>query len=281
MTREEFYVAASRTRGETFLYATPEVQAAREEIAPASPYLRSGLDHIAEAAERSGAQTAAMDEALRSRFAQMPSDQLASRLRELRAEVGAEHQDQEARRRHAERVRENELRIERIEEAREGLPEPGRLSDRAERERTERDLDLREGMAREEAERLAAEARELPDVRHEARAEEAVIESVLADRERLAATAARISPPDYITTELGERPADPSKAAAWDKAVRGVESYRLRNGIVDRDSALGPRPADRGAHREHERARASIEQAQRQLQLQRSAERSIDQGIAR
>ncbi|MGE5527040.1 MAG: MobF family relaxase, partial [Methanosarcina sp.] len=107
MTREEFYVATSRTRGETFLYATPEVQLAREEIAPESPYLRGGLEHIAEAAERSGAQTAAMDEALRSRFAPMPSDQLASRLRELSSEAGAESQDQQAHRRHAERVREN------------------------------------------------------------------------------------------------------------------------------------------------------------------------------
>jgi conjugative relaxase-like TrwC/TraI family protein len=279
MTREEFYVAASRTRGETFLYATPEVQIAREEIAPPSPYLRSGLDHIAEAAERSGAQSAAMDEALRSRFAQMPFEQLASRLRELRAEVGAEHQDQAARRRNAERVRENEQRIEQIEEAREELPEPGRRANRAERERSERELDLRERLVREEAERLAAEVRELPDVRHEARAEEAVIESVLADRLRLAATAARISPPDYITAELGERPADPSKAAAWDKGVRAIERYRLRNGVVDRDIALGAKPANRNGHLEHERARASIEQVQRQLQLRRSAERSLSQGI--
>ncbi|HVD40052.1 MAG TPA: MobF family relaxase [Solirubrobacterales bacterium] len=284
MTREEFYVAASRTRGETFLYATPEVQAAREEIAPPSPYLRSGLDHIAEAAERSGAQTAAMDEALRSRFAQMPSDQLASRLRELRAEVGAEHQDQEAHRRHAERVKENEQRIERIErieEAREGLPGPGRRerrADRAERERSERDLDLREALAREEAERLAAEARELPDVRHEARAEGAVIESVLADRERLAATAARISPPDYITAELGERPADATKAAAWDKAVRRVEGYRLRNGVVDRGTVLGPKPRDHAAQVEHSRVRERLERAQRELglQRQRASTRSLD-----
>jgi conjugative relaxase-like TrwC/TraI family protein len=283
MTREEFYVAASRTRGETFLYATPEVQAAREEIAPPSPYLRSGLDHIAEAAERSGAQTAAMDEALRSRFAQMPSDQLASRLRELRAKVGAEHSNQEARRRLAERVRENELRIERIQSAREGLSEPGRRerrAGRAERERSERDLDLRERLAREEAERLAAEARELPVVRHEARAEGAVIESVLADRERLAATAARISPPAYITAEIGERPADPLRAAAWDKAVREVEGYRLRNGVVDRNSALGPKPRDHAAQVEQKRARERLECAQQELERQRGREiqRTLDLG---
>ena len=34
MDKQELYVAASRTRGETFIYATPEIQSHREEIAP-------------------------------------------------------------------------------------------------------------------------------------------------------------------------------------------------------------------------------------------------------
>lgn len=264
MTKEEFYVATSRTRGETYLYATPEVQLAREELAPPSPYLRGGLEHIAEAAERIGAQTAAMDEALRSRFARMPSDQLASRLRELAAEAGAESHNQQAHHRHAEQVQEHEQRLEWIEARREAIPEPAR---RAQRGSAERDLDLRERLAREEAERLQAEARELPDVRHEARAESAVIESVIGDRERLAAAAARISPPDYIKRELGERPSDPRKAAEWDRAVRGIEGYRLRNGVVDRDSALGAKPKEPSKAHEHDQAQQRIERSQRQLHL--------------
>ena len=59
MDKQELYVAASRARGETRLYATPEIQAHREEIAPRSPYLREGIPHIAEAAERDRAQLAA------------------------------------------------------------------------------------------------------------------------------------------------------------------------------------------------------------------------------
>ncbi len=283
MTREEFYVATSRTRGDTFLYATPEVQMAREEIAPPSPYLREGLEHIAEAAERSGAQSAAMDEALRSRFARMPSEQLAARLRELAAEAGAESQDQQVHRRHAERVRENEQRLEWIEARRETIPEPARRErrgDRQERESTERDLDFRERMAREEGERLQVEAAELPDVRHEARAESAVIESVIGDRERLAAAAARISPPDYIKQELGKRPRDPTKAREWDQAVRGIEGYRLRNRVVDRDSALGAKPKDPAEAREHDRAQRQVEQSRRQLHLhhQHGQARSHDIG---
>ncbi|MGE5527202.1 MAG: MobF family relaxase [Methanosarcina sp.] len=277
MTREEFYVATSRTRGETFLYATPEVQLAREEIAPESPYLRGGLEHIAEAAERSGAQTAAMDEALRSRFAPMPSDQLASRLRELSSEIGAEQQDQQAHIRHAERVAEYEQRLELLAGQREKVPEPKRWerwADRAERERAERDRAARERWAREEAERLLVEARELPDVRHEARAEAAVIESVLADRERLAAAAARVSPPDYIKRELGERPSDPTKAREWDKAVRGIEGYRERNGVVDRNNALGTRPKEPAKAHEHDRAQRQLERSQRQLRLRQQLARA-------
>jgi hypothetical protein len=143
MTKEEFYVATSRTRGETYLYATPEVQLAREEIAPASTYLRGGLEHIAEAAERIGAQTVAMDEALRSRYAQMPSDQLVRQLHELRAEIGAEQANQQAHLRHAERVAEHEQLAQLLERRRERVPEPlrwERRAERVERERADRDL---------------------------------------------------------------------------------------------------------------------------------------------
>ena len=57
MDKQELYVAASRSREETYLYATPEIQAEREEIAPRLGRARSrALAHIAEAAERDRAQ---------------------------------------------------------------------------------------------------------------------------------------------------------------------------------------------------------------------------------
>jgi conjugative relaxase-like TrwC/TraI family protein len=287
MTKEEFYVATSRTRGETFIYATPEVQVAREEIAPASPYLRGGLEHIAEAAERSGAQTAAMDQALRSRFAQMPSEQLVSRLHELRSEAGAEQSNQERREQIAEELQGHEERIAKVRSEREAIPDPPRFERREqhqERLKQESRLDAVEQSAKDGAAYARAHAQGLPEVRHEARAEAAVIESVLGDRERLAAAAARLSPPNYIKQELGERPGEAGKAAEWDKAVRGIEGYRLRHGIEDKDSALGPKPE--GRNYERELAQRQIEQAQRRLQLQRQMEmqraqaRQIDMGIS-
>ncbi|MBW8060366.1 MAG: hypothetical protein FVQ78_08585 [Solirubrobacterales bacterium] len=96
MDKQEMYVAASRSRGETHLYATPEVQVHREEIAPRSPHLREGLPHIAEASVRDRAQLAAHEVALRSQFSGLPTEELVARRSDLsiaaHQEVSAEAQ---------------------------------------------------------------------------------------------------------------------------------------------------------------------------------------------
>jgi hypothetical protein len=286
MDRQEFYVATSRSREETFLYATPEVQFDRDEFAPRSPYLCQGLDHIAEAAERDGSQSTAHDEALRQEFGQLPTDELSRRVHELRAEAGTEAQNQGAHRRVDERLGEEVERLESISAQRAARPEPRRRErreERAELAMQEQWLSRREEGTGERIKQLRSERAELPEVRHEARARQSVAEHVLAERVQAATTAARLSPPGYITSELGERPSDPTKVAAWDRAVRGIEGYRLRNGVVDRDSALGPKPQDRTRQAEQRRAREQLQRAQRDLKLkkERIAERSMGLGIGR
>jgi conjugative relaxase-like TrwC/TraI family protein len=258
MDRQEFYVAASRSREETFFYATPEVRIEREEFAPKDPYLRHGLDHIAEAAERDGAQVAAHDAALRSELADLSTPELVSRLYELRSEAGAE--------------RHNEARHQRAES------DLQRYGEQLEHYRTASHSvhPSNEQRALEQVAAVQAERAQLAEVSHEARAKAAVAEHLLSERARLAATAARVSPPDYITRELGERPADPKKAAAWDRGVSQIESYRTENGVVDRDNALGAAPQDRSAQREQRQARQAIERTQRQLQLQRQQQRAVE-----
>jgi conjugative relaxase-like TrwC/TraI family protein len=264
MDRQEFYVATSRTREETYLYATREIQFERDEFAPRSP-LREGLEHIAEAAERDRAQVSAHDEALRHELGQLPADELLRRLHELRAEAGAE--------------RHNEDRHLRVE------ADIDRHGEHLERYRSAAH-EVHPSNEEHALERLVAaraERERLPEVGHEARAKMAVAEHVLTERERAAATAARISPPDYIKRELGERPSDPTKARAWDRAVRGIEGYRVRNGVRDRDNALGPKPKDRAAQAEQRRVRERLQRAQRELGLKkrRSAERTMRLGIGR
>ena len=166
MDKQELYVAASRTRGETTIYATPEIQVEREEFAPADPYLRKGIPHIAEASERDRAQRAAHDEALRSELRGLPSDELRSRRAGLASEARGEAQpgappelgswierqeealDHAIRRREAAEAAPRKVR-------REALPE----------------AEVIEADCRKQVEELHAELRGMPPVRHEARAE--------------------------------------------------------------------------------------------------------------
>jgi conjugative relaxase-like TrwC/TraI family protein len=273
MDRQEFYVAASRSREETWFYATPEVQIEREEYAPASPWLRQGLDHIAEAAERDGAQVAAYDQALRSRLAPLSTEELAARGRELRSEAGAEAQNQAARRGLEEQIGKARERQRDYGERIDQLPEPPRWGHREERRQLEdrrSSLEAIETRWLETRAGLEAELGQRSPVEHQARSEVAAIKSLLAEREKSSLAAARIAPPPYIKAELGERPQEPTKAAEWDRAVRGVEGYRQKHGIGDRDTALGPEPRDQAARREREAARRSIERTQRRLQLEQA-----------
>ncbi len=114
MDKQELYVAASRSREETFIYATPEIQVHREEIAPDSAHLREGIPHIAEAAERDRSQLAAHEVALGSQFSGLPTEELVARREGLWTAANRETVYQE---------RWNVLseRIERSREHREGF----------------------------------------------------------------------------------------------------------------------------------------------------------------
>lgn len=242
MDKQEMYVAMSRSRGETRLYATPEIRVHREEIAPASPYLREGIPHIAEAAERDRAQLAAHEVALRSRFEGLPTEELVKRHRQLEWTAS-----QEARA--VERRQELAARIERAYERPESQRFEWRIAE------------------------LETELREMPVPSDTARREFAAADRVLAERRELAITAARISPPDYIRSELGVRPSDPAKQKAWDRGVAQIEGYRQRNGIKDPSRAFG-RESKRGAERaRQEQALRRLQRVQRDLGLGQSAHR--------
>lgn len=81
----------------------------------------------------------------------------------------------------------------------------------------------------------------MPSPQDVARREFAVADRVLAERRELAIIAARISPPAYVKSELGERPSDPAKRKGWDRGVSQIERYRQEHGIKDPSKALGER----------------------------------------
>jgi conjugative relaxase-like TrwC/TraI family protein len=283
MDRQEFYVAASRSREETYFYVTPDRELERMEFAPGSFDVGNGLEQIARAAERDGAQAAAHDEALRAKLSPLSAEELHARSRELASEVRAEADNQRAWGSLQERSAENEARLDAIAERMGDLGEPpsrfARREVSSEYNREVARLQTSENMAREEAAKLEAKRAELAPTEHAARAETAVIEHLLGERERARLEAARLNPPDYITKELGPRPSDPAKRGHWDKAVRGIEGYRQEHGIRDRDNALGGKPKDRSAELAQQQARQSLQRLQRSLQIKQARTIEQSQGI--
>jgi len=285
MDQQDFYVAASRSRGETFFYATPEVGFDRIEIAP-SPPDADALEHIARAAERDGAQAAAHDAALRERLGQLSTEELFAHRRELASEAGAERHGEVDLTHRKERLAEESRRLIKLGRHREELGEEPSIWARAERaayrEHLTR-LEVRERDLRQTVADLEAEIATLPAAAHSARAERAVAEHLIEERLGNRLRAVRVDPPDYIVKELWERPGDYARRQTWDQAAAGIEGYRAEHGIGDRDSTLGARPEDRLAQLEHQRATKSLQRAHRSLGLERASavQRTIDLGVER
>jgi conjugative relaxase-like TrwC/TraI family protein len=275
MDKQELYVAASRTREETFIYATPEIQTHREEIAPDSHYLREGIPHIAEAAERDRAQVAAHDEALRSKFSGLPTEELVARHNDLRAAAGREARMEERRSRLQKRIDQARENIKDFQAEREAIQALPRRQRREELAR----IDALEKNWRDALVRRDAEIRELPEPGQAARRELAVADQVLTQRRELAIIAARISPPPYVKAELGERPSDPMKHQAWDRGVSQIERYRQENGVKDPSRAFGAEAKQGAEQARQEAARRRLLEAQRTLGLGQHAARERDLGL--
>ena len=97
---------------------------------------------------------------------------------------------------------------------------------------------------------------------------------------RLAAL--RIAPPDHIVAELGERPQRRIDAEPWDRAALRIEGYRKEYGIGDRDTALGPRPPERGEQRERwEQTQRQLTESRRRLGREQDRGHEADFGIER
>jgi conjugative relaxase-like TrwC/TraI family protein len=282
MDRQDFYVAASRTRGETFFYATPEVGFERVEFAPAEPPAEA-LEHIVRASERDGSQAAAHDAALREKVGQLSTSELFARRHEIASEAFAESA--------AERERDDLTRelgyarsaVEKAAARAEKLGEEPPFWSRGARAEWRRESEAiaaaadqaEEGLRRREAE-LAAAA----EVGTSARAEQAVIDQAIEERIAARMAVVRTEPPAYLTAELGERPGEPGRRETWDSAARGIESWRMEHRVGDHDSALGSRHEAGADHISRQFAERAVQRARRELGLEqaRARERAIEMG---
>jgi conjugative relaxase-like TrwC/TraI family protein len=276
MDKQELYVAVSRSSGETYLYATPEIQAEREEFAPKPPEAPEAIAHIAEAAERDRAQTAAHDEALRDELRRLPTEEVAGRHEELLEPL---RQERRAERDYGEATQQLEVAQSRYEAAA-GRREKAEALGRKDRKRElpkalEREREHLEAL---EARRSALQRLELPG--DEARREREVARQVLAERVGQAVLAAQLKPPPYILKELGLRPSDPLRRERWEKGVRAVEGYRLEHGVTDPSKALGRGPKPGQARDEARRfAELQVQLARRRLGLEQQRAKSRERGM--
>ncbi|HVY77677.1 MAG TPA: MobF family relaxase [Solirubrobacterales bacterium] len=268
MDKQELYVAASRSRAETWLYATPEIQTHREEIAPRSPYLREAIPHIAEAAERDRAQLAAHDVA---QLEVLPTAELIERRDTLRPQARQERTNEDERADLHKRIEQQAEFLAGMDGQRQRARELPRKLRRSELER----IDRTEESTQHSLARMEAELRQMPPVEHTARRELAAAEQVLDERLQAAVLAARLAPPTYITKELGERPLDRSRQRLWDRGVAEIEGYRQRYGVKDPDRALG---REHAREIEQRAVLRRIREAQRALGLGQHASRKRDLG---
>jgi conjugative relaxase-like TrwC/TraI family protein len=281
MDKQELYVATSRSREETYLYATPEIQAERSEYAPMPPE-RDAIGHIAEAAERDRAQTAAHDEALRLELHKLPTQEIAERRRELDAPARIEAREEHEYARQHEAVQSRVEQYERAVANREAVEALGW------RERRQKLPYARESeeLLRDRLDENVAKLERMEPPDSALRRERTIADQLLAEREEQKLTAVRLSPPSYIVKELGERPSDPTKSKAWDRGVKEIEHYRQEHGVTDKRRALGREPQSALQRAAREAAQRRLREAQlrlgreRQLAQTKKLRRSIERGFS-
>ncbi len=270
MDRQDLYVAASRTRGETFFYATPEVGFDRVEFAPAEPPAEA-LEHIARAAERDGAQAAAHDAALREQLGRLSTPELFARRHEIAAEAYVEAAGERERDELTRHLAAARRAVEKAAAREEKLGEEPPFWSRGARAEWRRESEAIATAARHAEEALRqreAEFAGAAEVGHAARAEQAVIDQAIAERTAARMAAVRLDPPRYITAELGERPTDRPRREAWDSAARGIETWRMEHGVRGGDTALGHEREVATDQRSRELAEQAIRRARRELGLE-------------
>ena len=274
MDRQEFYVATSRSREETYLYATQEVEAERQEFAPQSVEDRGALGQLAQASERDRSQSAAHDEAQRAELSKLPTPQIVERHQELSGPASAEAQVERDYARQASETERCRERYERAVAQREAAEHLGWRERRQEPPRAQEN-------EQRLAERLKVNVEKLRGMEppgDSARREQQIAEQLLAERTEQALIAARIKPPKYVTKELGERPSGSVKAKEWDRGVRGIESYRQEHGVTNKKRALGKEAKGAPQRAARERAQRRIQEAQRRLGRGQQLARSRDTG---
>lgn len=261
ISREDFTVAISRSRGPTTAYGVAASELTDADLGPGTREVEDAAHDLRVGAERAAGEYAAIEVDARKRVEAMAPLDLAARHAELerRLAKAAERTPAE------ERLADLEQRIAAAQGRLAGME-----ADHARRLATTQ-------LRRLEAERdgltveVATEAPRRSQLSGSERAELALIEDRLVDLRRRAVAAERSQPSPMIVETLGPRPKDPLRASLWNNGVDAIYGYRQRYGIAATGKdPLGGKPRDAAQRRHHREAQLRIARVQKQLGKQRA-----------
>ncbi len=249
--------ALSRARDEMRLYAVIGEEPIDIESGPT--HQRSGWDDLTTAVSRDAAETAAIDEQLRSEVSRLGDHNLSRRLQILdRAEEQATA-DRATREHLNRRLANAEGELRDIETEIEQAPATLRPQ-----------LTQRHAAALDRLTDVQADLDEFREVnsatsRANQRAERTLIERELQTRRQAQVTADRTMPPEYIIETIGPLPSDPLARAVWIEAVDEIERYRQLHSITNQAAALGHEPSNPRLEPEWRRLNDSLAKDKEQI----------------
>jgi conjugative relaxase-like TrwC/TraI family protein len=270
ISREDFLVAISRSRGPTTAYGVAASELTDPEMGPGTRKIADTAHELRAGAERAAGEYAAVEVAARKRVEARAPDVLVRRRAELERKAAAEPKTSAG----TDRLEALQRRIEAAEtRLREAAPD-----------------DAKAQLGRRQLARLKSEHAELAagspgdapksaGLRPIERAELALIENRLAQLRRRQIAVERVRPTKLVAESLGARPTDPLKAALWNEGVELIYAYRQRYGITQQGAhPLGPRPREAVQRRQRRETELRLARVQQRLGKERT--RSAEQGMA-
>ncbi len=254
ISREDFLVAVSRARGATTAYGVAASELTDPELGPGTREIEDSAHELRAGAERSAGEFAAVEVAARKRLEAQPAFELIKRRTELERRLAGQKEPSPVRQRLdavEQRLAGGNARLAELSAKREALsaerrPDRGEL---ARIESTERLAFQQLGRLRDERDSLAVEvaieSRRPAGLSDAERSELALIGERLQQLRRREVAAERLQPSKLIEETLGDRPADPARAALWNEGVDLIYAFRHGHGIASRGGdPLGPKTGD-------------------------------------
>ncbi len=278
ISREDFVVAISRSRGPTSAYSVAAGELLDADLGPGTRDVEDPAHDIRAGAERVAEEFAASQVHIRKKLEALSPVDLARRRSELEERLRGEREPSPQAERLArleKRIANGEERIAALRQERDAHASQ-RRPDREQLAQLDSAINHSErGLAQLAAERpqlveaVESEPR-TPTPTSRDRLELTLIEEQITRLYRRQVAKERLHPSEMILNTLGPRPSDPFKAVEWNAGMDLIHSYRQRHGITATSgNPLGPKTGDATRRRERQLAQQRLMRIQQRLSKER------------